>query len=89
MYNEAGYGAKNDPLLQETLRAAPMEAPQEVKVFVNGKHSVRVTWRGVSTGIEEEPLVGYMVSLENRILSYVLSFAELSNSFLLLMCLYK
>lgn len=63
MYNEAGYGAKNDPLLQETLRAAPMEAPQEVKVFVNGKHSVRVTWRGVSTGIEEEPLVGYMVSV--------------------------
>ena len=51
-----------DALEQETLRAAPMEAPQEVKVFVDGKDSVRVEWRGVSTGIQEEPLEGYIVS---------------------------
>ena len=65
VYNEAGYGPKSDPYLQETLRAAPMEAPQEVKVYVEGSRSVRVKWRGVSTGINEEPLEGYIVSVRN------------------------
>ena len=62
VYNEAGYGPKTDPFVQETLRSPPMEAPQEVHVFVEGSRSVRVKWRGVSTGIEEEPLEGYIVS---------------------------
>lgn len=60
--NEAGYGPQTDDLPQNTLRAAPKEAPQEVHLHIMGWDSIRVTWRGVSTDIQEEPLEGYRVS---------------------------
>ena len=61
VFNEAGYGPKTDPYIQDTLRSPPLEAPQEVNVFVAGSNSVRVKWRGVSTDNREEPLEGYLV----------------------------
>ena len=39
-----------------------MNQPTEVHVKVVDHDSVAVDWRGVSTGIEEEPLQGYTVS---------------------------
>ena len=42
--------------------AAPKNAPQEVRVKIIDHDSVEVQWRGVMTGLDEEPLQGYMVS---------------------------
>jgi len=61
--NSAGNGPKSQDFLQRTLRAAPLYAPTEVAVNVLGYNSIRVKWRGVSTGINEEPLEGYMVRI--------------------------
>lgn len=41
-----------------------MNQPTEVHVKVVDHDSIEVDWRGVSTGIEEEPLQGYMVSFD-------------------------
>ena len=40
---------------------APMEAPQDVRVYANDYQSVLLKYRGVYTSIEEEPLEGYTV----------------------------
>lgn len=41
--------------------------PTEIHVGSHGSQSVYVTWRGVTTGIEEEPIQGYIVSDRNAI----------------------
>ena len=43
------------------LPAAPMTYPVFVRVFPAGRNSVKVKFRGVSTGTFEEPLLGYKV----------------------------
>lgn len=44
-----------------SIISAPLNYPVNVEVFPHGVDSVRVDFRGVSTGIWEEPLLGYKV----------------------------
>jgi len=59
--NTAGNGPKSENYRTRTLRAAPIEAPQDVRVSVIDYQSVLLQWRGVYTTIIEEPLEGYTV----------------------------
>jgi receptor-type tyrosine-protein phosphatase gamma len=59
--NTAGNGPKSEDYRTRTLRAAPMEAPQDVRVSFVDYQSVLLQWRGVYTTILEEPLEGYTV----------------------------
>jgi hypothetical protein len=59
--NTAGNGPKSENYRTRTLRAAPMEAPQDVRVSFVDYNSVLLQWRGVYTTILEEPLEGYTV----------------------------
>lgn len=45
--------------------------PTEIHVGSHGSQSVYVTWRGVTTGIEEEPIQGYIVSDRNVIAEFL------------------
>lgn len=49
---------------------APRMYPTEIHVGSHGSQSVYVTWRGVTTGIEEEPIQGYIVSDRNAIAEF-------------------
>lgn len=42
--------------------SAPRMYPTEIHVGSHGSQSVYVTWRGVTTDINEEPIQGYIVS---------------------------
>lgn len=64
--NTAGNGPKSEDYRTKTLRAAPMEAPQQVSVSIVDDSSVELHWRGVYTTIEEEPLEGYIVRYWRR-----------------------
>ena len=44
------------------LFSAPRAYPTHVRVYPRTEHSVRVTWRGISTTVDEEALEGYIVS---------------------------
>ncbi|XP_060078104.1 contactin-like [Ylistrum balloti] len=63
VYNTAGLGPLSEKFIQETLHLAPQLYPQEVHVFSHGANSVRLTWRGVSTAVEEAVLLGYYIYL--------------------------
>lgn len=54
-------GPKSEIYPVRTLRAAPIEAPQDVIVSFVDYESVLLSWRGVYTTIREEPLEGYIV----------------------------
>ncbi|XP_064594777.1 contactin-like isoform X2 [Liolophura sinensis] len=59
VYNTAGLGPESETDLEQTYADAPRLYPTEVAVHsINGEH-IRVTFRGVSTGLGEEPLLGY------------------------------
>lgn len=45
------------------LFSEPKEAPVEVMVHPYSSDSIKVTWRGITTFQDEEPLQGYMVHL--------------------------
>lgn len=60
-YNEAGSGPESEPSIARTFKAAPQLAPTNVKVNVIDRDRVRVSWRGVDSNINEEPIVGYKV----------------------------
>lgn len=64
--NTAGNGPKSENYRTKTLRAAPKEAPQDVRIQVVDHQSVLLTWRGVYTTIDEEPLNGYTVRYWKR-----------------------
>jgi hypothetical protein len=64
--NTAGNGPKSENYRTRTLRAAPIEAPQDVRVSVVDEQSVLIQWRGVFTTIIEEPLEGYIVRYWER-----------------------
>ena len=61
VWNGAGQSRPSDFYSVETLRRAPIEAPRWVKLWPVNGNSVRVTWRGVQTGILEEPIEGYRI----------------------------
>ncbi|XP_053212874.1 contactin-like [Panonychus citri] len=60
-YNEAGSGPESEPFLARTYKAAPQRAPTNVKVKAVESGHVQVTWRGVDTASDEEPIIGYKV----------------------------
>jgi hypothetical protein len=64
--NTAGNGPKSENYRTRTLRHAPIEAPQDVRVSIIDYQSVLVQWRGVFTTIIEEPLEGYIVRYWER-----------------------
>lgn len=64
--NTAGNGPKSENYRTKTLRAAPKEAPQDVRIEIVDHQSVLLTWRGVYTTIDEEPLNGYTVRYWKR-----------------------
>jgi len=45
-----------------TILPAPIFFPVEIKVNSHGADSVQISWRGVSTSVEEESVQGYIVS---------------------------
>ncbi|XP_076447632.1 contactin-like [Babylonia areolata] len=57
----AGYGPKSEYYPQETANFAPALYPTEVHVFSVEGIGVRVNFRGISTNVAEEPLMGYKV----------------------------
>lgn len=63
VYNGAGFGPKTNPVYQQTLMSAPLSMPTEVTVLGMKDGGVSLKWRGVSTGIDEEPLLGYVVKV--------------------------
>lgn len=64
--NTAGNGPKSENYRTKTLRAAPVEAPQDVRISIVDHEAVLITWRGVYTTIDEEPLNGYTVRYWKR-----------------------
>jgi hypothetical protein len=65
----------DDNVMRMRVIVAPLTAPQELRANVSGWDSAIISWRGVSTGPMEEPLVGYVVS-------YALQHLTCSTSFL-------
>nr|XP_034306607.1 contactin-like [Crassostrea gigas] len=61
VYNDAGNGQKSEKYPQKTFRRAPRIYPTEVHVHSYSSDSVMVSFRGVSTQVEEEPLQGYKI----------------------------
>ncbi|XP_033733379.1 contactin-like [Pecten maximus] len=59
--NTAGMGQISEKFHQRTYQNAPVLYPTEVYVHSYGANSVMVKWRGVSTGVYEEPLQGFKV----------------------------
>ncbi|OWF39873.1 Contactin [Mizuhopecten yessoensis] len=59
--NTAGMGQISEKIHQRTYQNAPLLYPTEVHVHSHGANSALVTWRGVSTGVYEEPLQGFKV----------------------------
>ena len=43
------------------LISAPIEYPVNIEIYPHSESSVRVRFRGVNTGVNEEPLLGYKV----------------------------
>ncbi|XP_052286931.1 contactin-5-like [Dreissena polymorpha] len=61
VFNGAGNGVKGEVYHQTTDRFAPLTYPVDIKIYPYGNHSVMLTFRGVNTGVIEEPLLGYKV----------------------------
>lgn len=59
--NTAGMGQISEKFHQRTYQNAPILYPTEVYVHSHGVNSVLVKWRGVSTGVYEEPLQGFKI----------------------------
>lgn len=60
-YNSAGEGPESERDLQLTYRMAPQKPPSSVNVYGVNPSTVRVVWRYVQPGEEEEPLLGYKI----------------------------
>ncbi|XP_052780285.1 contactin-like [Mya arenaria] len=61
VFNDAGNGVKGEKAYQSTDRYAPLHYPVHIRVYPSSVNSVKVKFRGVSTGVLEEPLLGYKV----------------------------
>ncbi|XP_046563536.1 contactin-like [Haliotis rubra] len=61
VYNTGALGPVSEVYRQRTWGYPPQLYPTEVYIFSHGPDSVRVTWRGISTTTQEEPLIGYKV----------------------------
>ncbi|XP_060590084.1 contactin-4-like isoform X2 [Ruditapes philippinarum] len=61
VFNNAGNGLKSEVAHQKTDKAAPRNYPVHILVFPNEENSILVRFRGVSTTVDEEPLLGYKI----------------------------
>ncbi|XP_052824014.1 contactin [Octopus bimaculoides] len=61
VFNSAGFGPISDKYFAKTYHKPPNDYPTEVKILPLGSNSCIVTFRGVSTKSDEEPLQGYLV----------------------------
>ncbi|KAK3105542.1 hypothetical protein FSP39_000096 [Pinctada imbricata] len=61
VFNEAGLGPLSDKYPAETFNPAPLLYPEKLEVFSHDSESVRLHWRGVSTGTSEDTLKGYII----------------------------
>ncbi|KAK3596416.1 hypothetical protein CHS0354_020666 [Potamilus streckersoni] len=59
VFNSAGTGTPSEQFLISTNENPPSKYPEFVYVYSHGPHSVKVRWRGVSTGFREASLEGY------------------------------
>ncbi|KAK7072713.1 Contactin-3, partial [Halocaridina rubra] len=62
-FNQAGSGPESERFLERTWREAPRMPPSAVKVYAIDPSTIRVTWRGVTPGPMEEPLIGYKIKI--------------------------
>lgn len=60
-YNSAGEGPESERFLERTYRKPPQKPPSAVRISPVNPSTVRVEWRYVSPGPEEEPLLGYKI----------------------------
>ncbi|XP_025106853.1 contactin-like isoform X2 [Pomacea canaliculata] len=60
-YNSAGFGPKSEDYPQQTTNSAPALYPTEVYVYSIEGTGLQVNFRGISTNVAEEPLMGYKV----------------------------
>ena len=60
-YNSAGEGPESERYLERTWRKAPQKPPSAVHVHEVNPSTVRVTWRYVQPGLDEEPIIGYKI----------------------------
>ncbi|XP_014784315.1 contactin [Octopus bimaculoides] len=61
VYNSAGPGPPSRRATITTKGEAPLLYPRIIRVKSHGPDTVKVTWRGISTGNTEEALKGYKV----------------------------
>lgn len=61
VFNNAGNGLKSEVAHQKTDKSAPRNYPVHIKVFPYEENAVLVRYRGVSTTVDEEPLLGYKI----------------------------
>ncbi|XP_059165972.1 contactin-like [Physella acuta] len=61
LYTMAGMGAPSEDYYQYTYHSAPLNYPEYVHVASYDSRSVRVMWRGITTGSNEEVLRGYKI----------------------------
>ncbi|XP_053377933.1 contactin-4-like isoform X2 [Mercenaria mercenaria] len=61
VFNNAGNGLKSEVAHQKTDKSAPRNYPVHIRVFPYEENSVVVRFRGVSTTVDEEPLLGYKI----------------------------
>ena len=61
----------NDIVITETFKyiSAPLNYPINIYVYPHTTDSVMVTFRGVSTGVWEELLLGYKVMINRKVWS--------------------
>ncbi|GAB1609323.1 contactin-like [Argonauta hians] len=61
VYNSAGPGPPSRRATITTKGEAPLLFPRIIRVKSHGPDTVRVTWRGISTGNTEEAIKGYKI----------------------------
>lgn len=61
VFNSAGFGPRSDTYFAKCYHLPPQDYPTEVDVIPYGVGSCKVTFRGISTYTNEEPIQGYRI----------------------------
>lgn len=70
VFNTAGESNPSERYRISTYLSAPLLYPEYVSISSHGSESVAVQWRGISTGLQEESIVGYKLEYWPRGDSY-------------------
>ncbi|XP_065314579.1 contactin-like isoform X2 [Gordionus sp. m RMFG-2023] len=63
-FNSAGNGPLSDPVYMNTFRDAPLMQPTDISISgPNSDGAIRITWSGIYTSNNEEPLEGYKIRI--------------------------